>query len=450
MMLPRSGASIRPRPPLLQWRSLAGGKHVAQAEAVRAEPQARIGAFSSFRFRDYRLLWGGLLLASFNTPLQFFVQAWFIQKRAGDYAVLLQGVLGAVLGGGMLLFSVYGGVLADRVDRRRLLMAVQGLSFVISTTTAVVMMVEPVGTRGLFAILFTLFFLAGSISSFDLPTRQALVPELVDREHLTNAISLNSAAFQIALPVSVVVSGVLIKHIGMGQTYLVGVGGHIAILIALYLMRYRSAPAPVQAVQRSTMRDVREGLAYARQQPLILWVILLMVATQGLGMPVMLRLGPSWFDQVLHQDAQQWGIIALTWGLAALAASFLLAAGGDFKQKGLLYLGSSAAFGASILFFGLVRSIPLVAVADALAGGTQLVTQVSAVALIQSIVPNRLLGRVMGLVAMTGGLNQLNSITVGGLGQGLGLEVTVPVLGAIVLGCSLLMWAGVPGLRRAQ
>lgn len=422
---------------------------MAGAEAAVGEARPAVGAFAAFKFRDYRLLWGGLLLSSFNLPLQFFVQAWFIQRRAGDYAVLLQGVLGAVLGAGMLLFSLYGGVLADRVDRRRLLMLVQGVAFAISTATAVVMIVEPVGTRGLFSLLFFLFFLAGSVQSFDLPTRQALVPELVDRDHLTNAISLNSAAFQISLPISVVVSGTLIEHIGLGQTYLVGVGGHLAILLALWLMRYRGRPAPA-AVQRSTVRDLREGLAYARQEPLILWIIALMVATQGLGMPVMLRLAPAWFDQVLHQDPEQWGRIAVSWALAALAASFLLAARGDFKQKGLLYLGSSAVFGASILIFGLVRSIPLVVAIDALAGGTQLITQVSAVALLQSIVPNRLLGRVMGLVAMTSGVNQLNSITVGALGQAAGLELAVPLLGALVMATALVMWAGVPSLRRAQ
>lgn len=422
---------------------------MAAAQATVREAPGATGAFASFKFRDYRLLWGGMLLSSFNIPLQFFVQAWFIQRRAGDYAVLLQGVLGAVLGAGMLLFSLYGGVLADRVDRRRLLMLVQAVSFAISTTTALMMIIEPAGTRGLFALLFFLFFLAGSVQSFDLPTRQALVPELVDRDHLTNAISLNSAAFQIALPISVIVSGTLIEHIGLGETYLVGVGGHLAILLALWLMRYRRGTGAVP-IRPSATRDLREGLAYARQEPLILSIIALMVATQGLGMPVMLRLAPAWFDQVLHQDPEQWGQIAVSWALAALAASFLLAVRGDFKQKGLLYLGSSAAFGASILIFGLVRSIPLVVAVDALAGGTQLVTQVSAVALLQSVVPNRFLGRVMGLVAMTSGVNQLNSITVGALGQAAGLELTVPLLGAVVLAASLLMWAAVPSLRRAQ
>lgn len=420
----------------------------AQIAAVEARPLA--GPFASFSFRDYRLLWGGLLISSLNTPLQFFVQAWFIQRRAGDYAVLLQGLLGAVLGAGMLLFSVYGGVLADRVDRRRLLMLVQGIAFCISTTTALVMIIEPLDTRGLFALLFLLFFLAGSVQSFDLPTRQALVPELVDREHLTNAISLNSAAFQVALPISVVASGTMIEYLGLGQTYLVGVGGHLAILLALFLMRYRDVPRPHTAERGSTVRDVREGLAYARRERLILWIIVLMVATQGLGMPVMLRLGPAWFDRVLHRDPEEWGQIALSWALAGLVVSFLLASAGNFKRKGLIYLLSSAAFGASILAFGLVRSLPLVVIVDGVAGGTSLIPSVVAVALIQSVVPNRLLGRVMGLLAMTNGLNQLNSLSVGALGQVLGLELTVPLLGAVVAAGSLLMLMTVPSLRRAD
>lgn len=423
---------------------------MTEAEALRAPPtQGSLAAFSAFRFRDYRLLWFGMLVSSANGPLQLFVQSWFVERHASeDVRILLLGVLGAVQGTATLGFSLFGGALADRVNRRSLLMTTQAAALVLTGVIAAVIMAEPFGGWRLFTLLYGLFFLSAAIYSFDGPTRAALIPNLVDREHLTNAITLNAGAFQIALPVSIIVAGALIEHLGLGETYLLTMSGNAAIIAALLMMRHRGTAADATPV--SMLGNVRQGLAYARQNRVILWVLVVLFATSGLGLPAIIPpVSVAWFDDVLEVSPETWSRVGVFWGLCSLAAFLVLASLGDFRRKGLIFLAASATFGGAIVVFGLTRWLPLIAVLNGVLGASWVIAQISSVALIQGIVPDELRGRIMSLVTMSFGLTQLDSITVGAVAQGLGLRATVPLMGSLSAVAALAVAVGVPRIRHA-
>ena len=419
---------------------------------VSLAPPARGGlaTFAAFRFRDFRLLWFGMLVASANRPLQLFVQSWFVERNADpDIKLLLLGVLGAVQGTATLGFGLFGGALADRMDRRLLLMVTQAAAFAISAVVALVIMTEPFGGWRLFTLLYALFFLSAAILSFDAPTRSALIPELVDRQHLTNAIALNSGAFQLSLPVSIFLAGIFIEHLGLGETYLLSLSGNVAVMAALLTMRHRGGAA--ETSRASMLGDVRQGLGYARQNSVVLWILVVIFATSGIGMPAIIPpISVAWFDDILKLSAEGWSRIGVFWGLFAMVAFLILASMGDFRRKGLLFLAASTTFGGGVLIFGLTRSLPLIALMNGVMGASGVVSQITSVAVIQRIVPRRYLGRIMSLVMMSFGLTQFNSITVGAVAQGIGLEATVPLAGVLCTLAALSVWLAVPRIRRTD
>ncbi len=425
-----------------------GGSHVAEVElAVERRVGVPVGTFDALRFRDFRLLWFGMLAVSAVAPLQFFVQAWFVQTRASeDVRLLLLGVLGAVRGAAGLAFNLLGGVLADRMDRRRLLLLNSCAGLVVAAGTGVLFIADPLPQAGLFAALFVLFFLAGAVLSVDQPARLAMIPDLVERRYVTNAVSLNSTAFQIAILISVFFSGLLIERLGLGVTYLLGTGSFVVGLITLRLIRYRGEAADRRPL--SFFRNIRDGLSYASQQRTVLWVLAISFVTTGFGFPVMVTLASAWFDQVLGLNAEGWSRIAVFWGVFALATSLVLASLGDFRHEGEVCVLSGAGYGLGVVAFGLSRWLPAVALANGLVGALGTVNLVTGTAVLHAMVPNQYLGRVMSLSMMSMGFAQVNGLTMGLLAQGIGLETTVPLIGGLIAICVLSMGLAVPQLRR--
>lgn len=421
---------------------------MAEADvAVERRVGVPVGTFDALRFPDFRLLWFGMLSSSAVLPLQFFVQAWFVQTHADrDVRLLLLGVLGAVRGTAGLGFNLFGGALADRMDRRRLLFVTQWAGLIVAGLTGFLFIADPLPEAALFLALFCLFFAIGAVSAVDGPARLAMIPELVKPRYLTNAVALNSTAMQIAIPISVFFSGVFIERLGLGVTYLLSTGSYLVSLGTLWLMRYRGGAADRRSL--SMLDNIREGLSYATREPTVLWVLIITFVTTGFGFPVMVTLASAWFDQVLGLNAEGWSRIAVFWGVFALAASLALASLGDFRNKGKVFLISGTGYGLAIVAFGLSRWLPAVALANGAVGALGTVSVVTGTAVLQAIVPNQYLGRVMSLSMMSMGFAQVNGLSMGALAQGIGLETMVPLVGGLIALTVLAMALAVPRLRR--
>lgn len=388
-----------------------------------------------------------MFLGSALMPMQFVTQVLFLSDRTGESSrLVLAGLLGAARGGAMLGFSLFGGALADRLDRRRLLMVTQTLGLVTSAAIAVVMLTNPGGDVWTVGLFLALIFVASGLAAIDAPTRVAMVPELVGREDLPNAIALDAVAMQIAFPIGLPLTGVLIDAIGFGWTYVVTLWMYVSIIGALASMRYRRTIPPKR---RSVLRDVRYGLAYARQHTAVLWIIVLTFCVNGLGFPVVANLGPVWTSRVLGLSATGVGLLAMTWGIGSMMASLAMTNVGHFPNKGWLLVGAAAGFSACVVGFGYSRFIPLSAALNLGLGALLTVQSVSATSLVQRTIPNDVQGRVMSLFMMSQGISQLLTLPIGAFAQWATFELTMPLVGWTSLALVLLIAFGRPEVRNA-
>jgi predicted MFS family arabinose efflux permease len=419
--------------------------------ATDGRAQGRLSPLRSFKHRDYALLWAGMFMGSALMPMQFVTQVLFLSEHTGDSArLVLAGLLGALRGGAMLAFSLFGGVLADRFDRRRLLMLSQSLGMGVSAVIAVVLLMRPGGDGLTLALFMMLVFAASGLSAVDAPTRQAMVPELVGREDLPNAIALDAVAMQLAFPIGLPLTGVMIDLIGYGWTYAMTLWAYASIIGALALMQYRPRDRAATAHGRqSVMGDLRYGVRFARGQRALMWIMLTTFSIQGLALPVVANLGPVWTNRVLGLSPTGVGMLAMTWGIGAMVGSLVMTNVGHFPAKGLLLAGAGAGFALCTVGFGYSRIIPLSAVLNLGLGSLLTVSSVSAISLAQRLIPNEVQGRVLSIFMMSAGISQLLTLPIGGLAQWATFELTMPLMGWTSLALVLLIVTTQRPLREA-
>jgi len=403
---------------------------------------------AALRYRDYRLLWSGMLAMSALMPLQFTTMLLYLQDTAAeDVRFLLTGLFAALRGGVMLFAGIPGGALADRFDRRRLLLTAQGAAILGNGAIAVIMLTTH-GSAPALAAIFALTLVGGAAMTVDTPARQALVPQLVPRERLVNAIALDAVAMQLAFPLSLPLVGILIATVGFGGAYAASLLGHATVLLMLVQMHGRGAPAaPARRV--SILAEMREGLRYTRHTPTVLWLIVLLLAVMAIGFPAVGSLGPVWVTRVLGVSPAKFGFFGALWGLGALLASVAMTNAGHFPRKGWLVVGGALTFACCVVLWGYSRSVPVSAALNLVLGGSLVVMQVSARSLVQRTVPNAMQGRVLSLFMLNMGVSQFMAGPVGALYQAFTIEHVVPVLGWLSLALALGIVLTRPSIRRA-
>jgi predicted MFS family arabinose efflux permease len=392
--------------------------------------RARVPALES---RDFRILWAGMFFSSATMMFQFYAQGWFILGLTGSASLL--GLLGVARGAGMLVFSLFGGALADRIDRRTLLMATQTGALAVYGLLTILVLADTINLW----VAFFLIFVSASIESMDGPTRQALLPHLVPREHLPNAIALFTAAMISSYAFLPPMAGIAIETIGVGGAFAVSLLGHIVVIGALLLMRTRPYP-PTQ--RDNVIRSVGRGVAYASERPRVRWIIVLSLLTGTLGFPIISTLAPFWMTEVLGLDAVGWTFMGWAWGLGAVGATVYLSTRGHNRGLGWTVIGSAAAFGFTLVLFGFTRSIPVAAVFWGLNGAAFTTNMIASTSLLQMIVEAAYIGRVMSLRMISSAFNQLAAWPLGGIADGIGVERMVQgvatVLTVLVLGAPLI------------
>ena len=228
-----------------------------------AQPQGRlknVQTFKALRYRNFTLLWFGLILSNIGTWVQI-IALWLLVLAITNNSGVALGIVSFAQALPFFLFALVGGGIADRVDKRNLLLFTQSLQIVFAFTLGALVLT---GTIQLWHII-AISALTGITLSFDGPTRFAFIPSLVPREDLSNAISLNSAAFSGAQIIGPALGGVLVVLIGYAGNFILNGFSFIAVLIALLLMQL---PKRVSASTRPVLRDIRDGLGYIRRERL--------------------------------------------------------------------------------------------------------------------------------------------------------------------------------------
>lgn len=294
--------------------------------------------FRSLRIRNYRLFFFGQLVSVSGTWMQQLAQDWLVLRLTNRS--LPVGITTALQFAPVLVLGIWGGLIADRLDKRKLLLATQGamaalaLALGVLTATGVVQL----------WMIYLLALLLGVATSFDMPVRQSFVTEMVGSEELPNAVGLNSAVFNVGRIIGPAVAGVLIGIVGIAPAFLINAASYLAVMTSLWRMEpgklYRSAP-----VERSR-GQVRDGVRYVLATPTLRWTILLMgfVATMGLNFRVALPLLSRF---TYHGGPSLYGILASL--MAAGSVVGALTAASRTKPSQRLLLWSIAGFGVSSL-----------------------------------------------------------------------------------------------------
>jgi MFS family permease len=399
--------------------------------------------FAALQHRNFRLLWSGQLISFSGSMMQQAAILWHVSLLVPSHRRgLALGIVGLVRVGPIVAFSLLSGVVADALDRRRLMMVTQVSSTIVAATLAVL------AFSGLSVVwpLYLLAALGAAAGAFDGPARQALIPTLVPREHLANALSLNQIMFQSASVLGPSVGGVLIATLGVGWAYLFNAVSFLFVLLALALMR--DVPV-VDASERAeaSLAAAGEGLRFVFSSPIIRATMLLdFVATFFASATALL---PIFAQDVLHVGAHGYG-----WLYAAPSAGSLLAGAvmvrvvDRIDRRGVVLLWAIGVYGLATVAFGLSKVFWLTFVCLALTGAADAVSTVLRSIIRQLMTPDRLRGRVtsVNMVFFMGG-PQLGELEAGVVANWKGAPFSVISGGVGTLIASLAVAGAVPALR---
>jgi MFS family permease len=408
------------------------------ARPARARPSVK-QTFAALRHRNYRLWFMGQLVSLFGTWMQTTAQGYLVFQLTKSPVYL--GYVGFAAGVPAWLFTLYGGVIADRLPRRRLLLITQTTMMILAFVLAGLVfagLVQPWQ-------IVTLAFGLGVANAFDAPARLAFVVELVEREDMTNAIALNSTMFNLATATGPAVAGLTYALIGPAWCFMLNGLSFLAVIAALLLMKI--APQQRPARRGSAWAEVKEGVRYIAAEPTIRTLIGLVGMTSLFGISFA-TLFPAWAVNMLGGDATTNGLLQSARGLGALLSALLIASLGRIHFKGKLLTVGMFAFPALLLVFTFVRWLPLALLVLVGAGMAVILIMNLANALVQGLVPDALRGRVMSVYSLTFfGLMPLGALWIGALAQ-YASAPTAMLCGALIgLGFAALLFVFAPRLR---
>lgn len=397
--------------------------------------------FSALRNRNFALLWLGLIISNSGSWMQIVAQGWLVYNLTDSPFYL--GLVGFSRALPMIVLPPLGGVVADRVARLKLLKVTQAISFVLALFLAFLVALGVVQVWHILAISL----LSGIVSAFDQPTRQALLPDLVRREDLTNAIALNSTAWQGSALVGPTLAGITVTLLGLAAAFYANALSYLAVIIALLLMR--GVPERTSRKEkRGLFDDLLDGLRYVKATPLVLTLLLLAAVTSIFGRSYQ-QLLPAFARDTLGVGTSGLGLMMSAPGAGTLTGASLIAAVGDVKRKGVLFYLAMLLFSGILILFTLSRSFPLSLGLLFLSGLTATLFSTMLMTMLQLFVPGQMRGRVLSLVTVTmQGFSPLGALLTGSVASFIGTPPAVALFALVVALVAVIAAVAVPAIRR--
>ncbi|MFY9659513.1 MAG: MFS transporter [Terriglobales bacterium] len=359
--------------------------------------------FKAFQYRDFRLMWIGACTSSIGTWMQIVAQGWLVYRLSHSaFLLALDQFLGGIP---IFLFSLLGGVIADRVERRKILLASQ---YVQMASAGLLTILVATGHVHVWHIL-CLSFVSGFAQAFGGPAYQALIPTLVDREDMPNAIALNSIQFNVAVMVGPALAGQALARLGEKWCFGLNALSFLAPIVALLMIRSRFQPVKTT---ESMFTSLKQGIEFARKQSSMEALIILAFCMTGLSMP-MRTYFPVFVKDIFHRGPETYGNLLALMGLGSICGSLGIASAGNIKKKGRVALGALICLGAGISAFGLSKSLPLSETVLVLVGASMMAVFATVNSLVQLITTNEMRGRVMSVYnfAFRGGMPMGNLLS---------------------------------------
>src|SRR6202044_1045592 len=352
--------------------------------------------FKAFHYRDFRLMWIGACTSSIGTWMQIVAQGWLIYRLSHSaFLLALDQFLGGIP---IFLFSLIGGVVADRMERRKILLSSQ---YVQMATAGILTVLVATGHVHVWHIL-CLSFVSGFAQAFGGPAYQALIPTLVEKDDMPNAIALNSIQFNVAIMVGPALAGQALGKLGEKWCFGLNAVSFLAPIISLTLITTRFLPVKTA---ESMFTSLKQGIRFARKQNSMEALIILAFCMTALSMPMRTYI-PVFVKDIFHRGPETYGNLLALMGLGSIFGSLMIGSGGNFKRKGFVALCALICLGAGISGFELSKSVPLSGMILGVVGPPMMAVFATVTSLVQLITTNEMRGRVMSVynVAFRGGM----------------------------------------------
>jgi MFS family permease len=387
-------------------------------------PTSLQSVFAALRHRNFRLFIVGQFISLCGTWMQVIAQGWLVlQLTDSAFAVGLVTALGSLP---ILLFTLYGGVIADRVNKRRFILVLQSLMLAEALTLAILTATHFITVHWVMGLAV----FSGLLSAFEVPTRQSFLAEIVHREHLMNAIALNSSAFNLARVIGPAIAAGLIATVGLAACFFANAASYLAVIASLLRMDAGQSPAPRT---ESLASALRQGFAFVfgNRWPRALVVLIATFSMFGFSF---LPLMPVFARDVLRVGASGYAALVAAIGIGAAAAAFFLAGFGHRVRRSRLVLGSAMLFGVVLLAASLAPEFWSALVLFTVTGCVMALNGIAANTMLQSEAPDQLRGRIMGFYSfMVLGLAPFGSFQAGWIAEHFGVRIAFALGGSVCL-----------------
>lgn len=393
----------------------------------------------SLHHPNFQLFFSGQLISLIGTWMDTIAEAWLVYRLT--HSSLLLGIAGFASQIPVFLLAPIGGVVADRFNRHRVVIATQASSMVLASILSYLTLTKRVTVID----VITLAALMGCVNAFDIPARQAFLVDMVGREDLMNAIALNSSMFNGARVVGPSVAGILVASIGEGWCFFANAVSYIAVIAGLLLMKIeRTNTAPSEG---SPIEHIKEGFRFVRHTAPIRAILLLLGLVSLVGMPYSVLM-PVFATKILHGDASTLGVLMGATGVGALIGALLLASRTELRGLGRFVFISCAGFGGSLIVFSFSHWYALSVALLVPVGFCMMVQMASSNTLIQAMVPDALRGRTMAVYSMMFmGMAPLGALLAGGAADRIGAPWTVALGGAVAIAGAVAFARHLPKIR---
>jgi len=381
-----------------------------------------------------------MFISLVGTWVQSMAQSWLVFDLTKS--VFLLGLVGFLSSIPVFLLSLFGGVVADRVNKRSILLFTQNAFMVLAFALAFLTQAKLISVWQIMLIAL----LNGIVMAFDAPSRQAVVVELVGKPHLFNAIALNSVSFNSSRIIGPALAGILIAGIGMSGCFYINAVSFIPLIAILLFIKIENSR--IHVTNNSAVKDLIEGLRFIKSNRLILLLITMVAISSLFGISYVILM-PVFAENILKVGVKGMGVLMSSAGFGALVAALALARLGDFKYKGRLLIFSSIIFSLSLILFSLSRSYLISIIALVLIGWGSVTAMALTNTLLQVNISDNFRGRVMSMfIFVFAGVMPFGNLLAGVFSHIIGAAQAVFACGIICTASFIIINTLYPDIRR--
>ncbi len=372
-----------------------------------------------------------MFISLIGTWIQTVAQSWLVFQLTKSSFLL--GFVGFLSSFPVFLFSLVGGVAADRINKRKILICTQIAFMLLAFLLAILTHLKLVTPLQVMIIAT----LNGLTMAFDGPSRQAMVVELVGKKYLTNAIALNSVAFNASRIIGPAIAAMFVASIGLSGCFYINGVSFVAVIVALFLIKTNSHHDASD--RRSAFESLRDGLVFIKKNPLILTLIGVVGISSLFGVSYIILM-PAFVQEVLHGGVKGMGILMSGSGVGAVIGALFLAKFGDKRGKGKLLIGSALLFSFSLMMLAFSKSFMFAFMMLMVVGAASVTAMALVNTLLQIMVEDRFRGRVMSVFMLTfSGMIPFGNLLSGAVAQGLGVSFAVFLNGLVCSACFVIV-----------